>query len=140
MVLKHSSGRRRFLAWCGGGALGTAMPGVQAARPDNPRRILIQKFPLAGFPYHAGQGLWPMLEVGQPLTLRRRPDNPYDDRAVEIWWGEHMLGHLPRAENTAVSQMIDRGERLFARIASLQDTRDPWERIEVVVEMGASAH
>lgn len=81
-----------------------------------------------------------MLKVGQPLTLRRRPDNPHDERAVEIWWGEHMLGHLPRAENTAVSQMMDRGEPLSARIAGLQETRDPWKRIDVVVEMAGSAH
>ena len=140
MVVKNPFARRRFLAWLGGGALGTAMQAAQAAQPEKRRRIHIQQSPLAGFPYHAGKGVWSMLEVGQPLTLRRRPDNPHDDRAVEIWWDEHMLGHLPRAENTAVSQMMDRGERLFARIASLQETRDPWERIEVVVEMGVSAH
>ncbi|MCZ7601103.1 MAG: HIRAN domain-containing protein [Gammaproteobacteria bacterium] len=116
------------------------MPGVQATRPDNPRRILIQKSPLAGFPYHVGQRLWPLLAVGQPLTLRRRPDNPYDDRAVEIWWGEHMLGHLPRAENTAVSQMMDRGSAYSPVLPACRIRVIPRERIAMVVEMGVSAH
>lgn len=80
---------------------------------------------------------YPRRRVGQPLTLRRRPDNPHDQRAVEIWWQDRMLGHLPRLDNAAVAQMLDRGERLEARIAALTRDPDPWKRIGVAVELAA---
>ncbi len=84
--------------------------------------------PLAGFQYHQGPGLWPRLSPGQPLTLVREPANPYDPRAVRIDWQGHKLGYIPRLDNAAASQLIDRGERLVARIAALAESSDPWPR------------
>jgi hypothetical protein len=127
--------RRRFfisIAALAAAPLALARP---APAPIRPRRILLQESPLAGFQYHQGERLWPRLREGQPLTLTREPDNLHDPRAVRIDWQGHRLGYLPRTENTAVSQLLDRGERIGARIARLRETPDPWGRIGVSVEL-----
>lgn len=111
---------------------------LAVARPTEPaatRRILLQESPLAGFQYHEGERLWPHLREGQPLTLIREPDNPRDPRAVRVDWRGRKLGYLPRVENAAVSQLLDRGERIAARIARLRETPDPWARIGLVLEL-----
>ncbi len=113
-------------------ALGAGLAAAPAAA--RPRSVLIQCSPLAGFQYHAGEELWPQLAVGQPLALAREPANPHDERAVRIDWHGRKLGYLPRVENTAVAQMLDRGEQLRARIAQLRTSPDPWERVRVAVE------
>lgn len=114
-------------------ALGAGIATPAVARPR--RQVLIQISPLAGFQYHAGAELWPQLAVGHPLALVREPDNRYDGDAVRIDWNGRKLGYLPRADNTAVAQMLDRGERLQARIEQLQVSPDPWERLRVAVEL-----
>ena len=94
------------------------------------RELLIQESPVAGFQYHDGETVWPRLSAGDSLRLLREPDNPHDRRAVAVYWGTSKLGYVPRAANTAVSQMMDRGERLAARVKRLRESRDPWKRVE----------
>ena len=124
--------KRNFLQ----GLLAALGAGIASGTSAAPRRsVLIQRSPLAGFQYHAGEAVWPRLAVGQPLALVREPAYPYDARAVRIDWRGHKLGYLPRIENAAVAQMLDRGERIEARIAQLRVSPDPWQRVEVAVEL-----
>lgn len=88
---------------------------------------------MTGFQHYQGELLWPQLDIGQFLTLIRETGNSYDKRAVRIDWQGHQLGYLPRMDNAAVSQLIDRGERLSALITGLKNSDNPWERIEVEV-------
>lgn len=127
---------RRLLATVAG--LPLASRGTRAAVPPAPV-LLIQESPLAGFQYYDAERLWSRLAVGQVLALRRNPRNPHDDRAVEVWLEGHMLGHLPRLENTAAAQMLDRGEPLAARIAALSESPNPWDRIRLAVYRDPSA-
>lgn len=85
---------------------------------------------MAGFQYHEAKALWEQMKVGDPLVLVREPDNPHDAKAVRVDWNGHTLGYVPRAENTAVSRQLDRGNRLEARIVRLSKHRDPRKRIE----------
>lgn len=95
--------------------------------------VLLQTSPLAGFQYHNGEALWPQLAVGQSLALTREADNPHDSRAVRVDWQGQKLGYLPRLDNAAVSQLMDRGERLEAVIAGLENGSNPWDRVRVEV-------
>lgn len=110
-------------------------------QPDNTGQIVnptvtLQQSSLAGFQYHAGPSVWPQLRVGQPLSLVREPQNRHDPRAVAVYWRDHKLGYVPRVENTAVAQLLDRAERwLRACIVRLEDDPDPWERVEFLVEV-----
>jgi hypothetical protein len=102
-----------------------------------PRRLLIQTSQVAGFHYHEGDAVWSHLRVGDTLELVREPENRHDAQAVAVAvaWNGHKLGYVPRAENTAVAQMMDRGERLSARITALEESDDPWDRGEFAVEV-----
>ncbi len=105
----------------------------RAAAP--PRTVLLQVSPVAGFQYHEGEAVWAGLREGRALDLVREADNLHDDKAVRIEWAGRKLGYLPRVENHAVAQLLDRGERLDARIAGLRESRNPWERIRVEVSL-----
>ena len=86
-----------------------------AVRPDElhgkgaEREFLIQESPVAGFQYHDGETVWPRLSAGDSLQLLREPANPYDRRAVAVYWGESKLGYVPRAANTG--RLPDDGPR-----------------------------
>ena len=97
------------------------------------RDLLIQEGPVAGFQYHDGESVWSHLSAGGPLRLLREPGNPHDRRAVAVYWGDAKLGYVPRVANTAVSQMMDRGERLTARVEHLRESRDPWKRVGISI-------
>jgi len=103
------------------------------ARAANPRRIELQRSPLAGFQFYEGERIWSQMAAGDPLHLVREPMNPHDERAVAIFWHRFKLGYVPRNENSAIAQMLDRGERLGAAVTRLQKARNPWDRIEFVV-------
>ena len=122
-----------------GAALPFASRAQQAASPDElprggmNRELLIQQSPVAGFQYHDGEAVWPQLSVNDSLRLQREPENPYDRQAVAVYRDDFKLGYVPRAANTAVSQMMDRGERLSARVERLRESRDPWKRVELSI-------
>ena len=97
------------------------------------RRVVIQTSPLAGFQYHRGQHFWPYFRAGDALTLVREPTNPHDPKAVRIEWHNQKLGYVPRDENTAISQMLDRGERLAAAIERLGAGPSPGARLRFSV-------
>lgn len=125
--------RRTFLKSITALVGGFALPAIAHARPVITVQKILQRSSLAGFQYHQGETLWPQLAVGQPLQLVREPDNRHDDRAVRVEWQGRKLGYIPRLDNAAVSQLLDRGERLGAVIAWLNESRNPWERVGVEV-------
>lgn len=125
--------RRAFLKSLTAFVGGLALPAIAHANIRSGTWKTLQTSPLAGFQYHHGETLWPQLAIGQPLQLLREPDNRHDDRAVRVEWQGHKLGYIPRLDNAAVSQLMDRGERLDAEIAWLTESRNPWERVGVEV-------
>jgi hypothetical protein len=100
-------------------------------------RIIVQQSPLAGFQYYDGKLLWDTMQVGDTLALVREPHNPHDANAVRVEWKGQPLGYVPRRDNAGVARLLDRGEKLQARIVSLTEARNPWQRVqfEVYAEM-----
>jgi hypothetical protein len=123
--------RRTFLKSLTALVSGFATPVIAHASLETWKTL--QTSPVAGFQYHQGETLWPQLAVGQPLQLVREADNQYDDRAVRVEWQGRKLGYIPRLDNAAVSQLLDRRERIEAVIASLAESGNPWERVQVEV-------
>lgn len=121
--------RRAFLQSLTALVGGFVMTGAAHASRESWKTL--QASPVAGFQYHHGETLWPQLAVGQPLQLVREADNRHDERAVRVEWQGHKLGYIPRLDNAAVSQLLDRGERLEAVIAWLAESSNPWDRVEV---------
>ena len=96
-------------------------------------RMLVQSSPLAGFQYYQGEQLWEEIKVGDLLTLAREPENAHDSYAVRVEWRGQKLGYVPRRENQAVAQHMDRGGNVEARVSKLRQHRNPWQRIEFEV-------
>ena len=112
---------------------GLSLPVIAHTKPDQVRWKTLQISPVAGFQYYQGETLWPQLDIGQFLTLVRETNNPHDERAIRIDWQGHQLGYLPRMDNAATSQLIDRGEKLSALIVGLKKSNNAWDRVEVEV-------
>ena len=117
--------RTFFQRLFGGLGVAVASPAVIAGS----RSVLIQESPLAGFQFHEGEAAWSSMAVGAPLDLVREPDNRHDPNAVAVYFRENKLGYVPRGENGAVAQMLDRGEELAATISRLTVDEDPWQRV-----------
>lgn len=118
-----------------GATLGAALsPGLAKAAPK-PCQIQVQVSPLAGWQYHQGERIKRYLAVGDVIHLWREPANPYDRNAVALHWRSHRIGYLPRVQNTAVAQMLDRGEHLTARLETFAPEQLPWSGVEVSVHL-----
>ena len=96
-------------------------------------REILQTSPLAGFQHYAGAALFPLMNVGDRLTLRREPGNPYDAKAVRVEWYGTQIGYAPRADNVDLARLMDRGTPVEARILHLQKSRDPWKRVLIEI-------
>jgi hypothetical protein len=111
----------------------TVVPGSVARAKSVSRKCLLQTCELAGYQYYDGERVFPQLRQGDVLTLKRAPLNQYDKRAVEVYWGDSMLGHIPRVGNMAISQMMDRGEQISAKITALSQSDSSWQRIQIAI-------
>lgn len=113
-----------------------AVPLVSVVALAMPHRVVVvQQSPIAGFQYYAGGDVFSELQVNTPFLLEREPNNKYDSNAVAIYYKQYKLGFIPRADNTAVAQMLDRGEKLSAKIVKLSMSKDPWERVRFEVTL-----
>ncbi|MDH3615865.1 MAG: HIRAN domain-containing protein [Gammaproteobacteria bacterium] len=124
--------RRTFFRRLFGG-LGAAVTSPAVDAKD--RTVLIQESPIAGFQFHSGDSIWSSLGVGDELALVRESSNSHDPDAVAVYFQDDKLGYVPRAENSAIAQMLDRGETLEARISKLMTEEDPWERIRFTISL-----
>ncbi|MFZ2269768.1 MAG: HIRAN domain-containing protein [Azonexus sp.] len=100
-------------------------------------RLLIQRSPLAGSQYYALDACWSRIRVGDRLDLIREPDNRHDRQAIRVEWQGHQLGYVPRRENRVIAGAMDAGEPLSARVSSISDNENPWQRVafEVFIEL-----
>jgi hypothetical protein len=103
-----------------------------------PPPIALMECPIAGFQYHGGQACWARMRIDDPLALQREPGNRHDPRAIIVQWQGVMLGYVPRGANYALSQMMDRGAGVEARVNSLRDGADPWQRVMMEVAVHAA--
>lgn len=110
-----------------------------ASSQSKPEPLLIQQSNVSGFQYHNGAKLYSEFKLGDTLILKRAPQNPFDKHAVEVHWRSHMIGHIPSIQNTAISQMMDRGEQLTANISQLKQTDIPWQKLELAVYSDSNA-
>ena len=106
--------------------------------PARARRILLHEMPLAGFDHHRGPGVWPFLSLGAELSLRREPLNRHDTNAIAVWFRNEHLGYVPRRDNPMLARLMDRGERLEARVIRLLESDNPWRRVRIRVELVSS--
>lgn len=128
--------RRQFIKGIGAAFAGLTVTSTAQSKmhfSDQTRPKLLQISPIAGFQYHQGEAIWVQLSQGAALQLTREPENKYDTRAVRVDFNGQKLGYIPKIDNAAVSQLLDRGELVQAYIAELTMSENPWERVEIEV-------
>jgi hypothetical protein len=92
-------------------------------------RIIVQHAPLAGFVYYDGKDVWDQIRIGDRVSLIRESRNPHDPGAVRLEWKGHMLGYVPRKENSDLARQMDHGAPVEARITDLQRAANGRHRI-----------
>ncbi len=100
-------------------------------------RLLIRSSPLAGSQYYALAQVRDEIRLGDSLELVREPENRHDRLAIRVEWRGRPLGYVPKAHNRAIAAAMDAGDKLVARVSSLNDNKNPWQRMafEVFVEL-----
>jgi hypothetical protein len=79
--------------------------------------------------------LFPGLQIGQKLLLRREASNEHDGLAILVLTESNQkLGYIPRAQNEVVSRLLDAGKMLFGRITFKEDEYG-WKKIDIKVFM-----
>ena len=66
----------------------------------------IMTFCIAGFSHWSGYEVFDELKIGTKLDLALEPDNPYDPKAVAIFYKGTKLGFIPAKMNFEVYQLM----------------------------------
>lgn len=76
---------------------------------------------------------------GERLSLARRPDNPHDENAVEVWWRNTVrLGHLPRDVARELAPRMDGPAPVRAYVCA-SGTGEAWSLHALLVGEGVRA-
>ncbi|HET7930916.1 MAG TPA: HIRAN domain-containing protein [Rhodanobacteraceae bacterium] len=114
-----------------GGALTASVTPLRARTPTN--RLHLQDCRIAGSHYYDCYKVLAHLRISDVLRLSRQPENPHDERAIEVFWREHKLGYLPRPDNAAAASLADRAHALHAEIIGIDDPDEEWEPVRLRV-------
>jgi hypothetical protein len=60
------------------------------------------------------------LPSGEPLFLRRDPDNEYDPNAVQVWARGHHIGFIPKSQNGPIAAAMDKMAAGRVNVRSLE--------------------
>ena len=111
-------------------------PAVAASGQSNqsPKTVALQTSAVAGLQYYGIHELWPHIQQGQSVQLHREATNAHDKRAVYITWQGQKIGYIPRRDNVAISQLMDKGTGLKALIINKAKDGD-WKTLNIQVQM-----
>jgi HIRAN domain len=126
--------RRSFLT-AGAAVTMAPLPTLASAKIEDGTLPLVTSY-VAGVAYCAEAKAVAGLRAGQPLTLRRRPDNRFDARTVEVLSGGRRLGTLPGTDARIVASLMDSG--LDVR-ATVREARIDGPRPRITVDLTLEA-
>ena len=97
----------------------------------------LANFQIAGFTYYDGALAFKNLEIGIKLKLKLDPENKFDARAVAIYYKDHKLGYIPKAENRIFYKLFTVGLQKYveARIQRISKDEHPENQIQVVAHL-----
>lgn len=82
------------------------------------------------------------LKPGAKLDLVRDAHNPFDPRAVAIYYGNTKLGYIPKNHNEDISTFLDmcHTDLFDARVQSVSPDNHPESQVRVVIFIKAKAN
>ncbi|PSR02130.1 MAG: hypothetical protein BRD50_07615 [Bacteroidetes bacterium SW_11_45_7] len=88
---------------------------------------------VAGYQYAPVMKHEHKITKGDPLRLVREPENPYDNRAIAIYWRHVRVGYIRMVDNRVLTSMMDQQMPLLARVKEIDLQAPTWERLTVEV-------
>ena len=117
-------GRRSFLGIIGLRALFSAASTQDGAVIQSTGKSTLSMPALPGSSIMTGwvRGVAWSLQVGDEVLLKRRPDNRYDESAIEVHsTSGHKLGYLPRSDNTVLALKMNRPAEAAEYLSSITE-------------------
>jgi len=68
------------------------------------------------------------------LTMKREPENKFDEFAIAIYCDKIRVGFVPAEMNLVCSRLMDAGKLFFCRVVS-KDWKNNWLRIKANIYM-----
>ena len=104
----------------------TTLSGKEQKKP-----VLLEHFYIAGYGYYDGESTEHRLQVNDRLEIKREKENPYDPKAVSLWYRGRKLGFVPRRKNSTLAKLLDQNVKIEARVRQINREADPWNKIFV---------
>lgn len=104
----------------------TIFPETKMKKP-----VLLEHFYIAGYSYYEGEKTEHRLSVNDRLQVKREKENPYDRKAVSLWYNNRKLGFVPRHKNTTLAKLLDQNIKMEVVIRKINREAAPWNRIFV---------
>ncbi|MBN2134276.1 MAG: HIRAN domain-containing protein [Acidobacteria bacterium] len=92
---------------------------------------LLLEFPIAGYQYYKGTEYETFLKEDEKIILLREPENPYDEKAVAVYFKHIKLGYIPRIDNKVIANLLDRGINILGMISKFIKDNPTWDRVWV---------
>ena len=99
------------------------------------QRYLLNKFSVAGFFFYEGPNLLEKMKTGDILMMNPNAENIEDEFAVELYFKETMIGHIPRSDNKHIFRLIEQGKDLICTIREIDPDAETWQMCKVKVEL-----
>lgn len=64
-------------------------------------------YTLVGMHHQKATGIVARMRNGEPVTLKREPDNAYDPNAVKVFLGDQALGYIKGTEAVVLARQLD---------------------------------
>jgi len=128
---KHS--RRAWIKGLGILGLADAAKAASLRSAESAGELGFTRCYVAAFDSFVGPELLPYMKVGEVLTLASETQSGSDPHAVQVKWGEYLIGYIPKSDNERVSVHLKEGATLCARILQLDDDGSGFQAIQLEV-------
>ena len=102
---------------------------------EETKRYLLNKFSVAGFFFYEGPKLLEKMKPGDTLTMKPEPENIEDEYAVELYYKDIMIGHIPRSDNKHIFRLLEQEKELVCTVRQINPDEETWQMCKVKVEM-----
>ena len=101
------------------------------------KRYLLNKFSVAGFCFYEGPNLLAKMQLGDTLMMNPNANNIEDEYAVELYYNDTMIGHIPRSDNKHIFRLLEQEKDLVCTVRQINPDEETWQMCKVKVEMVA---
>lgn len=128
--------RKDFIKLLGLAGLSLKTPSALLAKEEErpisrKKETLIYVCFARGLYYYSFDHVKKQLKIGQELILKREPKNPYDEKAIAIYFDAHKLGFVPREDNLIVANLIDSAFEMKAFIEDIDWSDGLYEALQI---------